>query len=237
MIKIKNLSHSYSGKQILKNVSLEIEKGSIHSLVGTTGAGKTLLLRILARLENKQEGVIENEHITSSFVFQRHALFPWLKLSKNIEITSGKSASEIRPLLQKFNLDEYIDQYPHQLSGGTLQKFNLLRAFIMNAEIIYLDEPFSHLDPIQRESSYDFMMRLWNESKPTIILVTHDIDEALLLSHKISFLSKKHMSIRHTFQVKETGSMLNETLLSQRSNPQCQKIYNETYLLIKEDLA
>lgn len=237
MIEIKALCHSFDNKQILNQLNLQVEKGSIHSLIGTTGAGKTLLLRVLAGLEKKQAGTIIRSSKKISFVFQKNALFPWLTLKKNLELTTGKRIDHFSLQLKKFKLDEYLNLYPGELSGGTVQKFNLLRAFLSDSEVILLDEPFSHLDIIQRETLYEFTHELWKESKPTIILVTHDIDEALLLSHRISFLAKKERNITQTFDVKMTTDISQENILNLRVMPFHQSIFNSVHALLKQDLS
>ncbi len=237
MIEIKALNHSFDNKQILNQVNLLVEKGTIHSLIGTTGAGKTLLLRVLAGLEKMQTGSITNSPKKLSFVFQKNPLFPWLTLKKNLELTTGKNILDFSAQLEKFKLTEYLNLYPYEISGGTIQKFNLLRAFLSEAEVIFLDEPFSHLDIIQRETLYEFTHELWKEKKPTIILVTHDIDESLLLSHKISFLSKKQKNITQTFSVKTISDLNQENILELRKMPFYQDIFSNIYELLKKDLV
>ncbi len=188
---------------ILDQLNLNVKEGSIHSLIGTTGVGKSLLLRLVSGLTQMQAGVINADTENLSFVFQNNSFFSWLTIEKNLDLTSNQKTNEMHELIRRFKLDEYLQLYPKFLSGGTVQKFNLLRAFIGKPKLILMDEPYSHLDIIQREDLYRFTLELWNEYKPTIFFVTHDIDEALYLSNHISFLSKKSKKVAGELKVKD----------------------------------
>jgi ABC-type nitrate/sulfonate/bicarbonate transport system ATPase subunit len=237
MIHIQNLTHSFQDKIILDDVEMIVDTGKIHALIGITGAGKTLLLKIIAKLVHLQVGTIKNNNEKLSYVFQQAPFFPWLTLQKSLELGTGKSAIDILPYLKKFRLEEYVNHYPKEISGGTLQKFNLLRAFLTDAKLILLDEPFSHLDIVQKENLYDFMFELWSDLNPTILFVTHDIDEALVLSHQISFLSKKEKNIKKVFEVRNRQSRVPESLIVLRTNPLFQNIFTEIHALLKDELS
>ncbi len=236
MISLKGVNHSFAAKIVLKDLNLEVQSSNIHSLIGLTGAGKTLLLKILANLIPLQSGTIENTCRKTSFVFQQNPFLPWLSMEENLRLSTGHATSFIKEHLKEFHLEEYIDLYPKQLSGGTIQKFSLFRAFIINADLILLDEPFSHLDIIQKEDLYQFMLKLWSIQKPTIILVTHDIDEALMLSHSVSLLSKKTHAIVETIHLKKQDSHELLHLLNYRENEELKYHYSSVYNFLKVDL-
>lgn len=236
MIQLNNISHSFGQSEIFCKLSLTIHDQSIHAIVGETGVGKTLLLKMIAGLIQVQEGEIFKNSHRVSFVFQQNALFPWLNLKDNLELTTGKSEEELFSLLEKFRLLGFMHMFPREISGGTVQKFNLLRAFLSPREIILLDEPFSHLDFIQRESLYEFMFELWHESKRTIVMVTHDIDEALLLSHQISYLSKSSKNIEKTITVREKHLDKLDSLTNVRSQNNYQQIFANLYSSLKKDI-
>ena len=236
MIQLKNLNHSFGEKIVLQDLILEVQSSHIHSLIGLTGAGKTLLLKIVANLTNLQSGSIVNSSKRTSFVFQQNPFLPWLSMAENLVISTGKEISFIKNRLKEFHLEEYIDLYPKQLSGGTLQRFSLFRAFFVDADLILLDEPFSHLDIIQKEDLYLFMMKLWEDQRPTIILVTHDIDEALMLSHSVSLLSRKEKKVVQTINIKDSLSFDSAQLLDYRDNNDLKKYYTSIYNFLKADL-
>ena len=202
---VENLDYSFKERKILTSLNLKINKGEIHSILGVTGAGKTLLLKLISGIQKIQHGKIELESTRLSYIFQQNAFFPWLKMAKNFAILKNINQIDVKSLFEEFQLIDYLDLYPEELSGGTLQKFNILRAFLINSDLILLDEPFSHLDIIQKESLYQVLIKLWCKKKPTLIIVTHDIDEALFLSHKISILSKQKKQITETFHIKDTN--------------------------------
>lgn len=236
MILIKNLNYQFNGKTALQDLSLEVQSTSIHSLIGLTGAGKTLLLKVLAGLMPLQSGSILNPSKKISFVFQQNPFLPWLTMSENLQISTKQDMTLIKERLKEFRLDDYVDLYPKQLSGGTIQKFSLFRAFLISADLILLDEPFSHLDIIQKEDLYHFMLNLWQKQKPTILLVTHDIDEALMLSHSISFLSRKSHRIIETIQIKNLVETHSLNLLNYREDKNINRHYSTIYDYLKADL-
>lgn len=236
MISLNGISYSFGEKVVLQDLNLEVQPSSIHSLIGLTGAGKTLVLKLLAKLAPLQSGTIQNSSQKTAFVFQQNAFLPWLNMAENLHLATGRDLSYIKERLQPFHLSEYIDLYPGQLSGGTIQKFNLFRAFIVDADLILLDEPFSHLDIVQKEDLYQFMFSLWQTKKPTIILVTHDIDEALMLSHSVSFLSRKKHSIIQTIQVKNSASSNELQIMNFREQDNFKAQYAFVHNFLKDDL-
>ena len=182
----------------------------------------------MARIRLPDSGEIDNKSEKLGFVFQEEAFLNWLDIRTNLQLCNPSQLLN-ENLIERFQLKEHLDKYPKQLSGGTKQKFNLLRAFTNNPDTILLDEPFSHLDQIQKEDLYNFTIELWNLNKPTIILVTHDIDEAIYLSHSISFLSKKTQNISHSFEVKTNEDTHSSSLINERAKPHYSDLFKKIY--------
>lgn len=234
MLEVQNLSYSFGDKKVLNELSLTVQPKTIHSIVGLSGAGKTLLLKLLCGLQEAQTGRISGVPEKKSFVFQKQSFFPWLTILKNLELCTHLHQDELQRLMKQFRLNDYSEKYPYQLSGGTLQKVNVLRAFIAKADIIFMDEPFVHLDLAQKDELYEFTLRLWEDYKPTIIVVSHDLDEALFLSHHISYLSKKSGAIAQSMTLPPRTS---SDFSLQKALPEQQKLYAELYSKLKEELV
>ena len=209
MIEFKNVKKSYKNKVILDDFNLKIDKGNLVVLIGSSGCGKTTLLKMINRLIETTSGeiLIDGKNIKDidpiqlrrsiGYVIQQTGLFPHMTVKENIEIIPklmGKSEEEIdkktEELLNMVGLDyeEYIDRYPAELSGGQQQRIGVARAFAADAEIILMDEPFSALDPITRTELQEQLFNIQREYKKTIVFVTHDMDEALNLADKICII-------------------------------------------------
>ena len=191
---ISNMNLQLSGIKILDGFNLDLQQGTFNTVLGLSGAGKTQLLRTLSNLNSS----LVNNPLTSesvSFVFQKSLLFPWLNVFENLKITTRKSNHEIDIWLKKFNLFEHKFSFPDELSVGTQQKVNLSRAFITASSLVFMDEPFTALDHATKSQLHENLLQLWRETKCTLLFVTHDIDEALILSQNLFLLSKKEKRI------------------------------------------
>lgn len=209
MIEFRNVKKSYRNNIILNNFNLKIEEGNFVVLIGSSGCGKTTLLKMINRLiestsgeilvngKNIKEVDLINLRRSIGYVIQQTGLFPHMTVKENIEIIPklmGKSQEEIDKktveLLNMVGLDpeKYSDRYPVELSGGQQQRVGVARAFATDAEIILMDEPFSALDPITRTELQEELFNIQKEYKKTIVFVTHDMDEALNLADKICIL-------------------------------------------------
>jgi ABC-type nitrate/sulfonate/bicarbonate transport system ATPase subunit len=219
MIDIRNVSRIYydtSGleTEALQDVSLEIRQGEFLSLVGPSGCGKTTLLRLLAGLDQPQSGelLIEDQAIGKpsherGYVFQQAALFPWKTVEENIAV--GLKARHIYRE-KKGLVPEYIDlvgltgfakSYPHELSGGMMQRVAIARALINEPKVLLLDEPLGALDAFTRIELQDTIRKIWNETGTTIVLVTHDVDEAIYLSDRIAIMTARPGKINEIIEV------------------------------------
>ena len=202
ILEIKDLSHSYNRDEIsLKNISLTINKAEKVSILGPSGSGKSTLLRLIAGLEKPYSGTItiQGKIVSSTnqivapekrnvgLVVQDKALFPHLTVEKNIGFGVRKNQEKtkiISDLLSLFKIEHLSKKYPHEISGGEQQRTAFARSMAPNPELLMLDEPFSALDKELKEELYADLSQIFKERKQTIILVTHDIDEAKVLSER-----------------------------------------------------
>jgi sulfonate transport system ATP-binding protein len=188
--------------QTINNVSLTIEKGEFVSLIGPSGCGKTTLLRLISGLEKDYEGdiLLDGIRITQpgrdrGIIFQEHRLFPWLTVGGNAAMGLTGSGSYIRDrvryYLDKVGLLDFEKSYPGQLSGGMAQRVAIARALICQPKVLLLDEPFGALDALTRVRMQEEIEKIWEVEKTTMILITHDIEEAVFLGDRIVVFSPR----------------------------------------------
>ena len=209
MIELKNVSKGYKNKSVLKNISMTVKTGEFVVLIGSSGCGKTTLLKMLNKLNSIDKGDIFIDGISvkdipdnklrrsMGYVIQDGGLFPHLTVAENISLVLNiagmpvkEQADRITELLEMVNLDPdtYTDAFPCQLSGGQKQRVGVARAFASNPGIILMDEPFSALDPVTRSELQNEIVKLQREYKKTIVFVTHDMDEAVKLADRICII-------------------------------------------------
>lgn len=204
-LELKNISKSFQEKPgrsllALKNISLEICAGEFFILLGPSGSGKSTLLRIMSGLEKSHEGRLrvdpEISRLDFSFVFQQFALFPWLNVRENIglglmarNIPEKTRNERIAKELKLFGLEKFIHAFPRELSGGMRQRVGLARALSTDPKIIFMDEPFSELDSFTAEELRQELFKVWRERKMTVVMVSHNIEEALELADRIAVLT------------------------------------------------
>ena len=179
-MKIENLTFSYGENQIFNNFNLDIENNKTTAILGKSGVGKTTLLKIIS-------GLIETEHKHNepvAFAFQEDRLIPHLTVKQNLTLVTS-SEQEITNYLKECDLLDKINAYPSKLSGGEKQRLNLIRAFLSNRKVILLDEPFSSLDLHLKLKLISQTVTMQEKTNSTLVFVTHDIEEALLLSHRV----------------------------------------------------
>ncbi len=191
--------------QALQNVSLNLKTGELMSVLGPSGCGKTTLLNIVAGFLAPTEGkVILNEHVVSGpaaergMVFQQGALFEWMNVRKNIAFgpdMAGKPAAEtqekVESLLQIVGLKDFADKMIYELSGGMQQRVALARCLANDPDVILMDEPLGALDALTREKMQGLVLKLWKETGKTIILITHSVEEALLLGERLVVMAPR----------------------------------------------
>ncbi len=207
LIRTRSVSKSYDEEQVLSDFNLDVWKGSITGILGSSGSGKTTALRLIAGFDRPDAGIIEmkNEVIVSDevwlppekrnigMVFQDYALFPHLTVEKNIAFGLGKNDLEkgrLKEVIDMCNLSGLINKFPQELSGGQQQRVALARALAPNPEVVLLDEPFTSLDAQMARVLRDEVVELLKNTETTAIIVTHDQEEALSVCDVVSVLEK-----------------------------------------------
>jgi len=193
---LKDVHLNYDEIEVLKGFTLEIPYKKITCIVGPSGCGKTSILNILAGLEENYSGVCHTESEKIGYIFQEDRLLPWETVYKNIQIVGKEeNKEEINELLKTLGLKDFKDKYPDQLSGGMRQRCAIARGFYYHSTLLLMDEPFKSLDYDLRLNLVKYLSFIWKMKKNTIVFVTHDIDEALLLGHQILVLSERPSKI------------------------------------------
>lgn len=196
----------------LDDINLSINPGELFVIAGPSGSGKSTILRIMSGLEKDFDGsVAYGRGITRkdfSFVFQQFALLPWLTVKENVEIgliarkiTPHIRARRVMAELKLLGLEKFCNHYPRELSGGMRQRVGIARAFATDPKIIFMDEAFSELDSFTAEELRHELLDIWREKKPTIILVTHLVNEAIELADRIAVLTPRPGKIEKIIKV------------------------------------
>ena len=202
---VQDLKVSFQEKdgmlQVLENVSFSLQKNAFVCLIGPSGSGKSTLLRALAGLIPYESGAIEFPEVhgrkaRSGLVFQKANLMPWRTLSENIALplelanTPQKAIDKsVREMVALTGLQGFESSWPHELSGGMAQRVAIARSLVQDPDILFLDEPFGSLDELTRERMSEELLRIWNEKRKTILMVTHSISEAVFLADRVLVLS------------------------------------------------
>lgn len=178
----------------VQNFSLSINQGEFFCLVGPSGCGKSTVLKIIAGLEKPAFGEIVRPE-TVGMVFQTGALLPWLTIENNISFAArmkGFSQEKVESLTKQYlkmvGLELFKNKYPRELSGGQRQRVGIARALSVESEVLLMDEPFSALDPLTTEELHDDLLQIWQKTKKTIIMVSHLIEEAVILADRIGIM-------------------------------------------------
>ncbi len=189
MIRFDRLSVTYGGKSVFANFSFQPALHAITCLMGRSGVGKTSLLRIAAGLQQPDDGCVIRPEGRVGYVFQEPRLLPWFTVEENLmwllPNRSVQRKARVRALLDAVGMGAETALYPAQLSGGMKQRVSLARAFLMSPRFLLMDEPFQGLDKQTRMNMYGLLLSLWEAEKPTVLLVTHDLEEARTLGHHI----------------------------------------------------
>ena len=203
ILSIKNLSFNYPNNKILHDINIYVDKGEVVSILGGSGVGKTTLFNIIAGINPLQSGEISIKGNTDykgrvSYMLQKDLLLEHKTIIQNItlpllirKISKKEAEEEAIKSLKLFNLYEYKDKYPSELSGGMRQRIALLRTYMFKEELFLLDEPFSALDAITKISLHSQYLEIKNKLDLTTLLITHDIDEAIDLSDRIYIIKNK----------------------------------------------
>ena len=206
VISIKDMTKTYLGGSFtaVDNVSMEIKEGEIVAFVGPSGCGKTTVMRMVAGLEEPTEGVIfvngqmvHGPGPDRGMIFQAYTSFPWLTARQNVEygmkilgVPTAERRERAQRLLEEVHLGPAADKYPAELSGGMKQRVAIARTLAQNPEVLLMDEPFGALDAQVRWEMQEMMIEIINAEKKTVILVTHDIQEAIYVADRVVFFTR-----------------------------------------------
>lgn len=248
MIRFEKVTKTYDEKDVVLNQSFEVQDGEFFILVGPSGSGKTTVLKMMNRLveqtcgeiyiqeKNIKDYSLRELRLNLGYVLQHIALFPNMTVGENIELIPElkKWKKELREerareLLSMVGLDpdSYYSRYPKELSGGEAQRVGILRAVISNPEIVLMDEPFSALDPISRASLQELVKELHQTLGMTIVMVTHDIDEALKLGDRICVM--RNGSILQSDTPKNLLDYPADDFVKEYFNTESRRIHESTY--------
>lgn len=198
MLLLDHVGKTYAnGVRALEGVTLKVELGEIVAIVGGSGCGKSTLLRAISGLDHPTQGriTLDDEKIAQphekiGIIFQEPRLLPWLTVADNVgfgiaHLPKAERERRVRRVLEKVGLTDKADVWPRELSGGQAQRVAIARALVPQPEVLLLDEPFSALDAFTRTDLQDHVLALWADLKPTLIFVTHDVEEAIVMADRI----------------------------------------------------
>ena len=240
IIEIKKLSktyHTINGEtNAIKDISLNIKKGEIIGIVGSSGCGKSTLLNILAGLDLDFEGSIIKNTNKEAYMLQKDALLPWLNVLDNALIglkikkeLTNENIKYVKDLIKRFGLEDFMREYPDNLSGGMRQRVALIRTLALKPDIIYLDEPLSALDYMTRLTITDEIYNILKEMKVTTILISHDIAECTSFCDRIVVLSKRPAIVKNIYDI----NLKNKNIPSKNRQDE---LFNYYYDLVWSDL-
>lgn len=248
-IRIRNISKVFHKRNVsvtaLNNVSLNVMKGEFVSLIGPSGCGKTTLLRILANLEKPSSGTIDILEATGdkplqSMIFQEKGVFPWMTVEENVAFGLNmrgfpKHLAKERTdyYLEKSGLSKFAKAFPKELSGGMKQRVSIARAFANDPEILLMDEPFAALDEQNKFLLQEELLSIWEETKKTVIFITHSIDEALLLSDRIILMSAHPGRVVGEIQVTQARPRAVKDI---RSNPEMAEAFLQIWNHLRDSV-
>ena len=206
MIELRNINKVYDDLVIFNDFNMNIEEGKIICFLGASGCGKTTLLNMISGTVKNDEGSISGINDKISYIFQDTRLLPWANVEDNIKfVLKSDKKVDLDELTKKYidivKLTKFRKYYPIQLSGGMKQRVSIARAFAYSAKLLLMDEPFKGLDYELKLDLIHAFLELWEEDNRTVLFVTHDIDEALLLSDKIYMLEGRPVQIKKELSI------------------------------------
>lgn len=201
--------------QALRGVDLDVKAGEFVSILGPSGCGKSTIIGAVAGFTRVSAGelTVDRQRVSSpgpdrGVVFQQHTLFPWKTVAANVEfglkmrgVGRSQRQTQAREILQHVGLGDFLNHYPHQLSGGMQQRVNLARVLVNRPRVILMDEPFCSLDAQTRLQMQQMLLALWHEFHMTVVFVTHDVDEAVFLSDRVVVLTKRPGTVKAELRV------------------------------------
>lgn len=241
---VKKVFPSRNGEVVaLNGVSMDIKENEFITVVGPSGCGKSTLLNIIAGLSEPSSGSVycdgkevEGTGTERGVVFQQYALFPWLTVRKNIEFglnMQGIKGTEAQDRIEKYvkmvDLEDFIDHYPKELSGGMKQRVAIARAYAVNPSVLLMDEPFGALDAQTRTQLQDELLKTWEREKKTCFFITHDVEEAIILGQKVVIMSARPGRIKEIVDINIPYPRTQETKLSKEFLDAKNYIWSQVY--------
>ena len=225
---VKNLSKQFGDKTVLEDINFSMQSGEFVTFVGSSGCGKSTLLRLIAGLDHPSGGRIqvdgspvEGPGPDRGMVFQKYSLYPWLNAADNVAFgmrLQGMTSADVRNrtayFLEVVGLQDAATKLPRELSGGMQQRVAIARALATNPSVLLLDEPFGALDLQIRETMQEFLLQLWQRTGLTVLLITHDVEEALVLAQRVHVLAPNPGRIIRSLEVTLNKSDLDQLRLS-----------------------
>lgn len=216
-LEVKNISKSFEEKHVLNNVSIELNEGEIVCLLGVSGGGKTTLFNIISGLLTPDKGqiILDGKDITNqpgyvSYMLQKDLLLPYRTIEDNVSlplllkgVKKKEARMQVSKLFSQFGLEGTQKKYPSQLSGGMRQRAALMRTYMFSSDVALLDEPFSALDTLTKSSMHEWYLNVMEKIRLSTLFITHDIDEAILISDRIYLLSGSPGEIKGEIIIKE----------------------------------
>lgn len=229
VLKVEGVTKTFDSETIIQNISLELHEGELVSLLGVSGGGKTTLFNIISGLNQPDAGSvwISNEEVTGkpgnvSYMLQKDLLLPYRTILDNVALPlmiRGMKKKEARekaaPYFAEFGLEGTQKKYPAQLSGGMKQRAALLRTYLFSQKVALLDEPFSALDMLTKQAMHEWYLDVMEKIKLSTLFITHDIDEAILLSDRIYLLTGKPGQITKEIVIREPKSRTHDFKLTE----------------------
>jgi ABC-type nitrate/sulfonate/bicarbonate transport system ATPase subunit len=214
-LQVENVRHVFDGTPVLAPISLEVDAGEFVSVVGPSGCGKSTLFNVISGLIPPTEGrvLIDGRDVTGStghvgYMLQKDLLLPWRTVTGNIVLgrsligrVAERDREEARALAGRYGLGDFVDHYPHALSGGMRQRVALMRTLAVHRDVMLLDEPFGALDSQTRLQMQQWLLGVWSDLGRTIVFITHDVDEAIILADRVVVMSARPGRIREIVPV------------------------------------
>lgn len=216
--RLDGLTRSFNGRQVLRQIDLEIESGEIVALIGRSGSGKSTILRILAGLDRGYQGGLTVTRDVA-VAFQDARLLDWKRVRENVALglrDNDDPRATAASALQEVGLGEHLDAWPLTLSGGEAQRVSLARALVRNPQLLLLDEPFGALDALTRITMHQLVLDLWRHHQPAVLLVTHDVDEALALADRVIVLANGLIAHHEPIELERPREREHPTLIDKR---------------------
>ena len=247
-IKQEGRKNSKAQFTALQDIHFEVKTGEFMVLVGPSGCGKSTLLDLLGGLTKPTSGQIlldgkpiDGPSLDRGIVFQQYALFPWKTAQGNIEfgleakgVPKKERSERARHYLSLVGLSGFENRYPHELSGGMKQRVAIARSLAYDPDVLLMDEPFAALDAQTRETLQSELLRIWEQTKKTIVFITHGIDEAVYLGQRVAVMTSRPGKIKQIIDIPLESRTGEEDL---RSDPEFAKIRHDIWSLLREEVA